>query len=317
MANAKTFIQAEFSRSGANLLKLGIPFAVIGASLVSAAVVPGRLPAMASALAWGLIFLSIGCVFLVRRIVRGGAEAAFLKQVGAFGAAETAAAEIEEGSLAAGRVEHKKLAVFGRWAIIRKTFSTLLFPLDELMWLYRNETQNYVNGIKTGKEIAIKFVLRSGGVIKLPLRNALDASDLSAAVSEKAPWAIAGYTMALEELWKRDRAAWIAEVDKRKENPEPSPAPAPDAERTLSRNVPSYARAPRSGLVFGLGLASLFVPLPLGVVAAVLGIIDKTDEAKGRLEPRKLTTAGIVLGIFGTLFQGVIFALMFFSRRGK
>ena len=219
MAHAKTFIQTEFSRSGANLLKLGIPFAVIGASLVSASVFPGRLPEMAAALAWGLIFLSIGTVFLFRRIVRGGAEAAFLKQVSAFGGAETAATEIEEGSLAAGRVEHKKLAVFGSWAIIRKTFSTVLFPLDDLMWLYRNETQNYVNGIKTGKEIAIKFVLRNGGVIKLPLRSALEASGLTVAISSKAPWAIAGYTMALEELWKRDRAAWIAEVDKRKENP--------------------------------------------------------------------------------------------------
>jgi len=133
--------------------------------------------------------------------------------------------------------------------------------------------------------------------------------EMSKAIASRAPWAVSGYVMGLEDAWKADRDGWISNVDERRRKPEEPtvsgpPAPVPD------KSPAGVGKKPRSALVFGLGLGSLLVPLPIGIAAVWLGVQDKMEQSKGRMEPSGWTMAGIVLGIIGTLVQGLTLAMM-------
>ncbi len=358
----KSFCLREASRSCANLLKLGVPMTLAGAGLVAAAFSIGSdprygrfggglNPAMAPFLVWAAILGGVGVVALLMRLARGGPERYFRAQVARFGDSAQVLAAID-AEAAESLLDTKKMAMTARWAIVKRAFSTVVFPFKDLMWLYRSEVQHYVNGIKGGKEISLMFHLRSGGAVKAKMSNVKAAVQLTEGAATRAPWAVAGYNMLLDEYWKTNRAQWIKETDERRTNPPPAAEPAvgsesngsssaaaPAAPTTGAASQPAASQAAASkpesldelalrglsasegtreskvGLVFGLGLGSLFIPLPIGIVAAVIGFLELRDASQGKVERKPLTTVGIVLGIFGTLVQTAMFAVLMSRRR--
>lgn len=71
----------------------------------------------------------------------------------------------------------------------------------------------------------------------------------------------------------------------------------------------------RGTLILVLGILSLILCAPLGIVAWVMGSADLKQIANGTMDPegKQLTTIGRILGIIGTvvLILGIIFGLLF------
>lgn len=294
---ADQFITRDMKRSNRNLLITGVVFALAAAALLFAAggsVGRDRAPA----LVWGIILAFGALVPLTalafrlktawhptwRAAARYGDPYLIGLELGL---------ELTEPTVA--RV--KSLTVTPHWLLRRRVYGLDLIRLDDVMWAYRLDTQHYVNGIKGARTIEVKIHTRAGGMLKVQAGREYLGQQMLQKIQTCAPWAVIGYSSALESSWKRQRAEFVAVVDGRRAAA-PSGAPRAAAQPGTPAGALLYPST-KGSLILLLGI--LGVGNPLGLLAWVLGHIERREVTGGRIAPSKAVTAGWALGIADTV----------------
>ena len=101
------------------------------------------------------------------------------------------------------------------YAVKNMWLSFDLFRLDNLVWVYKKAVKRRVNFIipaGTTYTAALNF---SDGQADVG-GSQKKVEELLALASQRAPWAVKGYTDDLAKLWKSSRNSFVAEVMKRK-----------------------------------------------------------------------------------------------------
>ena len=175
------------------------------------------------------------------------------------------------------------------------------------MWAYRLDTQHYVNGIKGARTIEVKVHTRNGTILKVKVGREHLGQRMLQQIQSCAPWAVVGYSAALEATWKSQRAEFITVVDGRRAAvPSDAPrVPAPVGTPTGTLLYPST----KGSVILLLGIIG--VANPLGLLAWLLGHIERREATGGRIAPSKAVNLGWALGIVDTvLFAFVLLQLV-------
>jgi len=101
------------------------------------------------------------------------------------------------------------------YAVKNMWLSFDLFRLDNLVWVYKKAVKRRVNFIipaGTTYSAALNF---SDGQADVG-GSQKKVEELLALASQRAPWAVKGYTDDLAKFWKSSRNSFVAEVMKRK-----------------------------------------------------------------------------------------------------
>lgn len=103
------------------------------------------------------------------------------------------------------------------WIAATTTFTTHLSRLEDVVWMHRQVTQHrmwYV--IPAGKSHAVAFYTRGGHSFVVPMPEK-QADALVCTLNAQAPWIVSGYSDDLANTWRKDRAAFLSEADRRRQ----------------------------------------------------------------------------------------------------
>jgi hypothetical protein len=101
------------------------------------------------------------------------------------------------------------------YAVKNIRFSFDLYRLDNLIWAYKKAIKRRVYYfIPAGTTYAAELIFSDGKAEVVGKQKKVD--ELLTLASERAPWAVKGYTADLEKFYKSSRAGFVAEVMKRK-----------------------------------------------------------------------------------------------------
>lgn len=111
----------------------------------------------------------------------------------------------------------KRLIITTNWIISKSTYNVKIMPINNLVWVYNIKTKHYYNGIKTGTSFSVmcysdkneKVVFDVGG--KKKEDKAMEIVNL---ISQKAPWAIYGYSDEIKKKFKKNPQMIIDEVNR-------------------------------------------------------------------------------------------------------
>jgi len=109
----------------------------------------------------------------------------------------------------------KRITITNNWIIDKTPFSIRFMPIGNLVWVYSVRTKHYQNGIRTGTSFSVmcysdkneKFSLNVGW--KKDEEKAISIVEL---LSQKAPWAIYGYSDEIKKNFKKNPQKIIEEV---------------------------------------------------------------------------------------------------------
>lgn len=101
------------------------------------------------------------------------------------------------------------------WLIKRSLLTFDFFPTSDICWVYGKNTKQYVNFISAGTQHGLVARLRSGRALNESYRQKTRDERLRM-LRGIAPWAMFGYSEQIGEAWRNDRAAFAAEVDRRR-----------------------------------------------------------------------------------------------------
>jgi hypothetical protein len=105
--------------------------------------------------------------------------------------------------------------IYGPWLFERSFFGLTCFHLPDVIWAYQKVTKHSVNFIPTGKSFSVLLNDRHGYSSEIQLSKKNSESFLGR-ILHQYPWIVAGYTDERKELWKSQRAAFIAAVEQRR-----------------------------------------------------------------------------------------------------
>jgi hypothetical protein len=124
-------------------------------------------------------------------------------------------AEVERELETAVRVKGGGWTLTQNYAVKNARLSFDLFRLDNLVWVYKKTIKRRVYFfIPAGTTYAAELNFSDGQADVTGKQKKVD--ELLALASERAPWAVKGYTDDLAKFWKSTRAGFVAEVMKRK-----------------------------------------------------------------------------------------------------
>lgn len=136
------------------------------------------------------------------------------KMLSAYGSAEQLSQEIEAEQMGGGLRKYGKLQIGAQWMVRRKTFSTWVSPIGDLVWVYKKVTKHSVNFIPTGKTYSVILVGRHRQRTEEQMKeNAVN--ELLADLANRVPWAIFGFNQDLSQAWQKNPQSLIATVDSR------------------------------------------------------------------------------------------------------
>ena len=136
------------------------------------------------------------------------------KHLALYGNAEQLSQQIEAELQPAMIRKYGKLQIAQQWMVRRKTFSTWVSPIGDLVWVYKKVTKHSVNFIPTGKTYSVVLVGRHRQRIEEQMKeNAVN--EMLADLAARVPWILFGFTQDLEKAWRKDPAGVIAAVDSR------------------------------------------------------------------------------------------------------
>ena len=138
------------------------------------------------------------------------------KALSAFGNAEQLSHEIEADMQPGGVSRYGKLMIGPKWMVRRKTFSTWVSPVGDVIWVYKKVTKHSVNFIPTGKTYSVILTGRRRQRIEEQMKEKA-VNDLTMEMANRVPWAIFGFDKNLEQAWKKDPQGVITAVDTRYE----------------------------------------------------------------------------------------------------
>ncbi len=136
------------------------------------------------------------------------------KQLAVYGNAEQLSQQIEAELQPAVIREYGKLQIAQQWMVRRKTFSTWVSPIADLVWVYKKVTKHSVNFIPTGKTYSVVLVGRHRQRIEEQMKEKA-VNEMLAELTTRLPWVLFGFTKDLEKAWQKDPAGVIAAVDSR------------------------------------------------------------------------------------------------------
>lgn len=113
----------------------------------------------------------------------------------------------------------KRLIITTSWIISKSAYNVKFLPINNLVWVYNIRTKHYYNGIKTGTSFSVmcysdkneKFSFDVGGKKKED-----EAIEIVNLISQKAPWAICGYSDEIKKNFKKNPQMIIEEVKRGK-----------------------------------------------------------------------------------------------------
>ena len=136
------------------------------------------------------------------------------KHLAVYGNAEQLSQQIE-AELQTGMIrKYGKLQIAQQWMVRRKTFSTWVSPVGDLVWIYKKVTKHSVNFIPTGKTYSVVLVGRHRQRIEEQMKEKA-ADEMLADLTARVPWAIFGFDQNLDRAWRKDPQSVIAAVDAR------------------------------------------------------------------------------------------------------
>lgn len=136
------------------------------------------------------------------------------KNLAAYGNAEQLSHQIEAELQTTVIRKYGKLQIAQQWMVRRKTFSTWVSPIADLVWVYKKVTKHSVNFIPTGKTYAVVLVGRHRQRIEEQMKEKA-VNEMLADLTARVPWALFGFTQDLEKAWRKDPAGVVAAVDSR------------------------------------------------------------------------------------------------------
>lgn len=138
------------------------------------------------------------------------------KALSVFGNAEQLSHEIEADMQTGGVSRYGKLVIGPQWMVRRKTFSTWVSPVGDMIWIYKKVTKHSVNFIPTGKTYSVILTGRRRQRTEEQMKEKA-VNDLMLEMANRVPWALFGFDKNLEQAWKKDPQSVIAAVDSRYE----------------------------------------------------------------------------------------------------
>jgi hypothetical protein len=136
------------------------------------------------------------------------------KHLAVYGNAEQLSQQIEAELQPAVIRKYGKLQIAQQWMVRRKTFSTWVSPITDLVWVYKKVTKHSVNFIPTGKTYSVVLVGRHRQRIEEQMKEKA-VNEMLGDLTARVPWALFGFTQDLEKAWQKDPAGVIAAVDSR------------------------------------------------------------------------------------------------------
>jgi len=136
------------------------------------------------------------------------------KHLAVYGNAEQLSQQIEAELQPAMIRKYGKLQIAQQWMVRRKTFSTWVSPIGDLVWVYKKVTKHSVNFIPTGKTYSVVLVGRHRQRIEEQMKEKA-VNEMLADLTARVPWVLFGFTQDLEKAWQKDPAGVIAAVDSR------------------------------------------------------------------------------------------------------
>ncbi len=166
----------------------------------------------------GIPLFLVGLVNVIRS-VRFGSNPALhpvARRLAALGSATELAMGIDsEASASLAARTAKKPFVMQSWVVAPEFFNLKVVRLPDVVWLYKRVVQHRTNFIPTGKTFAAILCTRDGRVTEIGGREK-DVDEVLKQSAERVPWAATGHSPEIEAAWNRQRAEFLAAVDKRR-----------------------------------------------------------------------------------------------------
>jgi hypothetical protein len=165
---------------------------------------------------WALLVVAIFGFFAGRSWMRltGHVEHPAVKRARGWGDLEVTSAEVERDLQTAVKAKSKGWTVTQNYAVKRKLLSFDLFLLENLVWAYKKTVKRRVYLIPVGTGYAAELNFSDGNAEIDGKQKKVD--ELLTLASERAPWAVTGYSDERQKAYKRSKDGFVAEAMKRK-----------------------------------------------------------------------------------------------------
>jgi hypothetical protein len=147
------------------------------------------------------------------------------KNLAVYGNAEQLSQQIEAELQPAMIRKYGKLQITPQWMVRRKSFSTWVSPVADMVWIYKKVTKHSVNFIPTGKTYSVVLVGRHRQRTEEQMKEKA-VNEMLADLGARVPWGLFGFTKDLEKAWQKNPASVIAAVDSRYQQYKTQPASA-------------------------------------------------------------------------------------------
>ncbi len=140
-----------------------------------------------------------------------------LKKLEAYGKLETVINDIDLNMSAVHTQVGKKVHFTNRWLVTTANTAGgfAAMPYRDIIWSFKRVIQHRTNGIPTGKSFTANIFDRFGKQMIIQTKE-VDVEQILQSISKCASGSIVGWSEALNNGWKNDRAALIAAVDARR-----------------------------------------------------------------------------------------------------
>lgn len=168
-----------------------------------------KLGGYAGFIAWLLLFIFIvwSLVKLMGRLSDRNRHPVY-KALAPYGNPEAVAALIDEEIEQEGFAAIRRLVLTKGWLLWKRAFSLKVVPLEDVLWIYKNVTRQRVNYIPVGKTYSLRVHFKNQNFWAVGMKQK-EVDRAVAAIGERAPNAIAGYSDQLKYMWEKDFSAFI------------------------------------------------------------------------------------------------------------
>lgn len=104
------------------------------------------------------------------------------------------------------------------WLLKPTLYGLAVMNLDDLVWSYEKVVRRRVDFIPIGKNYSAVICDRHGQTIEHAAKRKAVASVLEE-LAKRAPWAVVGYSKEIEQMFKKNRAGFVAAVEERRNSP--------------------------------------------------------------------------------------------------
>ena len=171
-----------------------------------------------------VVGLSLWGLLLVIRRNSDPASHPVLKALERFGPLDFVTSRIE-AEMAGEHQKIGKLNLTSNWMVYEDQANLKATRYEDVTWIYKHITTQRYYGIPISKTFTTMVYDRHGAQLQLVGgRKEQPTDEMLRAIAGRAPWAVMGYSNELDQTWKKDRAEFLAAVDRRKSEVQLQPA---------------------------------------------------------------------------------------------